>query len=162
MWIPCLVPCCQASGRRKTVFIYFLWHCQMTKIIFGVLYHGRQQETGVVRSIGDLWCHHQIQRFCICSVQVKMMCSSPWQGLIMQHFMSHYNIFSHFFISTPHVVSGSNIMQLPVLNNPWGWLCTISPVIALPLVLLWTRTCGSYAALQVIFGMTASNITLFF
>jgi hypothetical protein len=28
----------------------------------------------------------------------------------------------------------------------------------LSLVLVWTRTCGSYAALQVILGMTASNI----
>jgi len=60
---------------------------------------------------------------------------------------------------TPHVASGCNIQSLPIRNNLRGRIRTISPVIALALVLVWTRTRGSYAALQVIFGMTASNIS---
>ena len=60
---------------------------------------------------------------------------------------------------TPHVASGCNIQSLPVRNNLRGRIRTISPVIALALVLVWTRTRGSYAALQVIFRMTVSNFS---
>jgi DDE superfamily endonuclease len=60
---------------------------------------------------------------------------------------------------TPHVVSGSNIMQLPNHLRRRGRCRTISPIIALALVLVWTRTRGSYATLQLIFGMTASSIS---
>jgi hypothetical protein len=69
--------------------------------------------------------------------------------------LQHFSTLSYQY--TPHVASGSNIMQLPALNNPQGQLRKISPdVLALSLVLVWTRTHGSYAAL--IFGMTASII----
>jgi hypothetical protein len=64
-----------------------------------------------------------------------------------------------FYQYTPHIASGCNIQQLPGHNNSQGCLHTISPRIALALVLVWTRTCGSYAALQVIFRMTVSNFS---
>jgi hypothetical protein len=71
--------------------------------------------------------------------------------------LQHYSPLYHQY--TPHVASGCNIQPLPVRNNLRGCIRTISPVIALTLVLVWTWTRGSYAALQVIFGMTASNIS---
>jgi hypothetical protein len=60
---------------------------------------------------------------------------------------------------TPHVDSGCNISQLPYRHNHRGRRRTINAIIALSLVLVWTRTHGTYASLQVIFGMTASNIS---
>jgi hypothetical protein len=60
---------------------------------------------------------------------------------------------------TLHVLSGSNIMQLPNHLRRRGRCRTISPIIALALVLVWTRTRGSYTTLQLIFGMTASSIS---
>jgi len=71
---------------------------------------------------------------------------------LLQHFSPLFNQYKS------HVASGCNMRQLPWCSNSWGQCHTISPVIALYLVLVWTRMCGSYAALQVIFGMTASNI----
>ena len=71
--------------------------------------------------------------------------------------LQHYSPLYHQY--TPHVASGCNIQSLPVRNNLRGCIRTISPVIALTLVLVWMQTRGSYAALQVIFGMMASNIS---
>jgi hypothetical protein len=60
---------------------------------------------------------------------------------------------------TPHVDSGSNICQLPYCQKCSGRRQTIDTIIAFSLVLVWTQTCGTYASLQVIFGMTTSNIS---
>ena len=86
--------------------------------------------------------------------------SSPWQDLIMQHFMSSYNIFStvlavhtlcHFWFKHEATTRTQQSMRLIFYNL----FC-----IALFLVLKWTRrTRDSCAALQVIFGMTVSNIS---
>jgi hypothetical protein len=72
---------------------------------------------------------------------------------LLQHFSPLLHQYS------PYVASGCNIQSLLECNNLQGCICTISPVLALALVLVWTWTCGSYAALQVIFGMMASNIS---
>jgi hypothetical protein len=60
---------------------------------------------------------------------------------------------------TLHVLSGSNIMQLPNPLRHRGRCRTMSPIIVLALVLVWTRTHCSYATLQLIFGKTASSIS---
>jgi hypothetical protein len=60
---------------------------------------------------------------------------------------------------TPHVSSGSNIMELPYRMSRRGRKRQLTPTIALALVLAWTRTRGGYAVLQLIFGLTASTIS---
>jgi hypothetical protein len=59
----------------------------------------------------------------------------------------------------PHVDSGCNISQLPYHHNRRGRRQTMDAILTLSLELVWTRTHGTYTSLQVIFGMTASNIS---
>jgi hypothetical protein len=81
-------------------------------------------------------------------------------GLNYSTFHELLAIFSPIFHEyTPHVDSGCNISQLPHRHIRRGRRRTIDTIIALSLVLVWTRTRGTYASLQVIFGMTASNIS---
>jgi len=81
-------------------------------------------------------------------------------GLNYSTFHELLAIFSPIFHEyTPHVNSGCNISHLPYRRFRRGRRRTIDAIIALSLVLVWTRTRGTYASLQVIFGMTASNIS---
>jgi hypothetical protein len=81
-------------------------------------------------------------------------------GLNYSTFHELLAIFSPIFHEyTPHVDSGCNISQLPYRHIHRGRRQTIDAIIALSLVLVWTQTRGTYASLQVIFGMTASNIS---
>jgi hypothetical protein len=81
-------------------------------------------------------------------------------GLNYSTFHELLAIFSPIFHEyAPHVDSGCNISQLPYHHNCRGRRQTIDPIIALSIVLVWTQTRGTYASLQVIFGMTASNIS---
>ena len=131
----------------------------MTKIVFVVFYQGKQLETGAERSPGSLMLSSK-------SAFMHLFNGGQDDALITMTGFDHANFnellqyFSPLFHQyTPHVASGCNIQSLPIRNNLRGRIRAISPVIALALVLVWTRTRGSYAALQVIFGMTASNIS---
>jgi hypothetical protein len=66
-------------------------------------------------------------------------------------------IFHHEY--TPQVDSVSNISQLPYHQNWRGRRQTIDATIALSLALGWTQTHGTFASLQIIFGMTVSTIS---
>jgi hypothetical protein len=81
-------------------------------------------------------------------------------GLNYDTFYGLLELFAPIYLRyTPHVSSGSNILELPYRRSRRGRTRQLTPTIALALVLVWTRTRGGYAALQVIFGLTASTIS---
>ena len=79
-------------------------------------------------------------------------------GFDCASFVSLCEIFAPVFDSyTPFIPSGTSCFEREKLKNK-GWKQKIRPEDCLGLVLAWTRTRGSLMALQLILGMTFTNL----
>jgi hypothetical protein len=137
---------CQAFGRRKTIFKLFLALPNVKNRSWSAL--SRQATRNLSGKIHrwSLISSNSAFRHLFSAGQDDALITITGFNYAKSHeLLQHFSPLCYQY--TPHVASGLNTKQLPGLNNPWGWFCTIFHVIALSLYLLWTRMRGSNAAL---------------